>query len=347
MSQFFAFAIGLLKPRPDTKNNTTPIQRVADNKLLDLNVLRVIHGYICTQFYFTSKDVAVEHHAIIASRINGVTLKYPSHLCELSDGCIAVIESRTYGGLIRIFRGDVLVKSIGHGLLLRPSGICTNSSNQLIVTDEIKHEVHVFARDGSHINSFGRCYSRDDCLRHPNGVCVNSAGHILVADFSNNRICVFNNDGKFIRTFGSYGLDDGELISPIGIHVDGKDNIYVAEWGNNRVSKFSASGEFLYNFSSDNNGSDNNGSDNNGSYKLYHPRDVCVTCDGKYIIVADAGNSRIQILSGADGSLVASYGSHGSGDKQFYETSGCTVTADGRILVSDYYNKRICEIRKR
>jgi DNA-binding beta-propeller fold protein YncE len=333
MSHLFAFAIGLLKPRLDPQNRTTPIHRAADNKLLDLQVLRVIRSYIDTPFYFTSQDVEVEHRVIIA---DDVKIRYPFHLCELSDGCITVAESRD-GGLIHIFRNNVLIQSIGSGIISRPLGVCTNSSNQLVVTDDIKHQVHMFARDGSHIRSFSGPGSSDGQLTYPYGVCVNSAGHILVADFNNHRISMFDNDGKFIRKFSSYGSNNDQLNGPISICVDNKDNVYVAEHYGHRVSKFLSNGNFLCTF----------GSKGAGPGQLSYPRGVCVTSDGKYIVVADTSNHRIQVLSGINGTFVASYGSPGSGIGQFYGASGCTITSDGCILVSDYHNHRIHEIRKR
>jgi sugar lactone lactonase YvrE len=336
MSQFFAFALGLLKPRPDTKNNTTPIQRVADNKLLDLNVLRVIHDYLGTSFYFTSQDVAVEHRVIIASGVNGVILHYPLSLCELSDGCIAVAG---HDSLIRIFRDNVLVQSINHSVMGRHglSGICTNSSNQLITTDVDNNQIHVFSRDGSHIRSFGRFGLGDGQLNTPQGVCVDSKGNILTADAGNHCISVFDIEGNFIRKFGKYESGDDQLGGACDICVDGKDHVYVADRRNNRVSKFSSNGTFLRNF----------GSQCSGPGQLQTPHGVCVTQDGKYIVVTEYEHNRVCVLSGTDGSFVASYGSYGRGDKQFFCASGCTITSDGRILASDMCNNRIHEIRKR
>jgi DNA-binding beta-propeller fold protein YncE len=336
MSQFFAFAIGLLKPRPDTKNRTTPIQRTSDNKLLDLNILRVIHGYLSAPFYFTSQNVAVQHNIIIANDVNGVTLKNPGHICELSDGCIAVAEWRS-GGLIRIFRDDVLVQSIGHGIISYPSSVCTNSSDQLIVSDISTSQIYVFARDGSYIRSFGSHGRDDGQLNGPYDVCVNSIGHILVADHLNHSISVFSSDGKFIFKFGSYGSENGKLIFPSSLCVDDENNVYVANWRNHRVSKFTANGEFLYNF----------GSQDKGPGQFFYPWDACATSDGKYIVVADMGNHRVCVLSGTDGSYIDTYGSYGINDDKFNFPAGCIITADGRILASDYHNNRIHEIRKR
>jgi DNA-binding beta-propeller fold protein YncE len=333
MAHILALAIGLLKPRPDTKNRTTPIQRTSDNKLLDLNILRIIHGYLYTPFYFTSQNVAVQHNIIIANDVNSVTLKCPGHMCELSDGCVAVTEWR---GMIRIFSDGVLVQSIGSGIVSQPVGICTNSSDQLFVTDESKHQVHVFARDGSHIRSFGSQGSGNGQLWVPYGVCVNSKGHILVAEYGNHRISVFDSEGNFVRKFNNDGSGDGQLSYPIGVRVDGDDNMYVAEYNNHRVTKFSSSGAFVCKF----------GSQGSDPGQFFYPYDICVTRDGKYIVVAEWGNNRVQVLSGSDGSFVASYGSKGSSAGQFYYVAGCTITSDGRILASDYYNNRIHEIRK-
>jgi DNA-binding beta-propeller fold protein YncE len=337
-SPFFAFVLGLLKPYPITwqcanEKSVTALQRAADNKLLDLNILRVVKDYLDTPFYFTSQNVAVQTRSIIANDVNDVKLQEPGHICELSDGCIAMVEY-CQGGLIRIFNDGVLVQSIGCGIISAPCDICTNSSDQLVVTDVHKHQVHVFARDGSHIRSFGSQGSGDGQLSRPRGVCVNSKGHILVADCWNDRISVFDREGKFVRKFGCSG--DGRLRYPFSICVDGYDNIYVADYGNHRVPKFSSSGEFLCSF----------GSYGRDPGQLYLPLDVRATYDGKYIVVVNSFTNRVQILSGSDGSFVASFGSSDSGIVQLQYAAKCTITSDGRILISDYCNHRIHEIRK-
>jgi hypothetical protein len=339
---FFVFLLGLLNPYPLSWRSKTKeekktigesaLQRTGKHKLLDLNVLPIINSYMETPFYFTSEDVKVQIRSIIADGVNGVRLRYPTDLCELSDGCIAVVEYIN-GGLIRIFHNNALVQSIGRGIIYRLGGICTNSSDQLVVTDQDKHQVHVFNRNGSHVRSFGSKGFGDGQFSYPHGVCVNSAGFILVADWWNHRICGFDSEGKFVYKFGSKGSGKGYLNQPHGVCVDDEDNIYVVEQGNQRVSKFSSSGAFICTF---------------GSYgidpgQLMVPWNGCVTHDGKYIIVADRGNHRVQVLSGLDGSFIASY--ENVAEKSMF-AYGCIITADGRILVSDFCNNRIHEIRK-
>jgi DNA-binding beta-propeller fold protein YncE len=339
---FFEFLLGLLKPHPlswqsktkEEKNalGETALQKAGKHKLLDLNVLPIIDSYVGTSFYFTSSDVKLQTRSIIEDGVNGVSLHDPWHMCELSDGCIAVAECDD-GGLIHIFRGDALMQSIGSGVISKPYGICMNSSNQLVVTDENKNQVHVFTRDGSLVRSFGSQGSDDGYLDEPGGVCVNSAGHILVADFNNHRISVFDSEGQFLRKIDGSGTGDGQLDKPISMCVDSEDNIYVVENCKHRVLKFNSYGTFVCTF----------GVKGSGPGQLRYPCDVCVTRDGRYIVVADSSNNRVQVLSGLDGSFVASYENV---VEQFMFAHGCIVTADGRILVSDYHNNRIYEIRK-
>jgi hypothetical protein len=340
MSQFFTFVLGLLKPYPESWQNVneksvTALQRAGKNKLLDLNVLCIIQSYMGTPFYFTSQDVKIEQRVIIANDLKNTTLQHPTHLCELSDGCVAVVEGYN-GGLIRIFRGDTLVQSIGSGIISKPYGICTNSSDQLIVTDDGKNQVHMFSRDGSHMRSFGSHGSGDGQLNNPSCVCVNLAGYILVADCCNDRICIFNHEGKFLRELGKGELGDGELTGPVGVCVDGKDNVYVIDLSNIHILKFSANGKFMRKFVLNN---------INVNYQPFFTSNIYVTCDGKYIIIANYKN-QLQVISELDNTIVASYRLKSNNLERPLFAACFIVTSDGRILISENWLNCIYEIRK-
>jgi len=292
----------------------SPLQRTGQHKLLDINVLKIIkryYGFECI-FPFISKDVKVQYDIAFTTR-------EPMHLCELADGCIAVVDCPS--NVVRIFRGSTLVQTISNNIMSSPHGVCTNSKDQIIVTDHDKNQVHVFDRDGTHVRSFS---TGDGTFDQQRGICVNSLDQILVVDCGNYHISVFDSEGKFVRKING-------LISslPFGVCVDGEDNLYVTETNNHRITKFLSDGTFLYSF----------GWNGRGPGQLRHPCGACVTRDGKYIVVADHGNNRVQVLSGLDGSFVASYGSDGT--KQFLDVSGCILTCDGRILVSDYGNNSV------
>lgn len=58
------------------------------------------------------------------------------------------------------------------------------------------------------------------------------------------------------------------------------------------------------------------------------------------ILVADAGNHRIQIFK-SDGTFITAFGERGSGPGQFDEPYVAAVDAQGRVLVLDKNNNRV------
>ena len=73
--------------------------------------------------------------------------------------------------------------------------------------------------------------------------------------------------------------------------------------------------------------------------ELYGPRDVAVDASGNYW-VTDGGHDRIVVFR-PDGSVVATYGSEGSGPGQFNEPVGISIAEDGTVFVADMYNGRV------
>jgi DNA-binding beta-propeller fold protein YncE len=328
MSQLFVFAVGLLKPKPSVHRFTTPIQRISENKLFDANILRIIQKYMYTPFYFTNDNVAVEKSIIIAHNMNGSTLHQPYHICELSDGCIAVVDkNESCKGVIRIYRDNYIVQNINHDKLVIPSGICTNLNGQLIVTDMYKNYIHVFDRYGARISSFNKRGS----IGSLDNICVNSLGQIILVDNSRKCICVFDKKGNFIRDFTCYKTSKILSYHHYAICVDIHDNIYVIEaYLNYVIVKFSPTGAFIREIRI-----------GSGREKIKKPWDIKISQDGAYIVVVDTGDQCVKILSSINGAYCASY-------KFKYDSdiTGCCLTSDGHILVSDYKNKCIYKISK-
>ena len=75
-----------------------------------------------------------------------------------------------------------------------------------------------------------------------------------------------------------------------------------------------------------------------GPGDLRTPFGVAVSSGRLY--VADFGNDRVQVFS-LDGSLLASFGSRGSGEGQFQRPADVAVGADGSVYVTDHFNDRI------
>jgi sugar lactone lactonase YvrE len=342
---FFAFVLGLLKPytaawhakSSDNKQCISAVQRAADNKLLDLNVLRIIHDYIGSiPFYFTNMDVKIKSNILVdckfTHRNKSYNYIYPQYLCELSDGSIAFTQAYVEKGGVYISRDNQIVQIIDSDMLRSPRNICTNSKNQLIVADIHSRKIHIFQRDGTYVRSFGGNRYDADSLSDPHGICQNSLGHILVVDSCEHTVVIFDEIGNIIKK-----IKCSEMRYPSTICVDQYDNIYVINSSNYPILKFSSSGKLLQTF----------GEYGRNYGQIHDPRDICVTPDGTYIVVTDHNGCKIIVISGTDGSTVAYYGGreHAHDITCLYPT-GCTISADGRILVAASENLRIIEICK-
>ncbi len=162
-------------------------------------------------------------------------------------------------------------------------------------------------------------------LDEPTDVSIDAAGNIYVSEGKNNRIQVFDKDGKSLRTFQPSG--DDALKEPWSVAVAPDGSIYVSDTWNYRIMKYDANFNLLW-------------KTDQSTLGLYGPRDILVLPDGN-ILVADTGNKRIAKLSGADGSLLGSFGSDGTGQGQFNEPVGLALGPDGNIYVADTWNGRV------
>ena len=88
-------------------------------------------------------------------------------------------------------------------------------------------------------------------------------------------------------------------------------------------------GLFLYTF----------GAEGSNPGELKHPRGITSDNEG-FILVADSGNSRIQVFRN-DGAYVTHFGSPGSDSGKFKGLEGLTVTSRYEVIVCDKENHRI------
>ena len=71
--------------------------------------------------------------------------------------------------------------------------------------------------------------------------------------------------------------------------------------------------------------------------KLYFPSGTAYS--GDYIIVAEQGNHRVQVLSRRPGGYLRHFGGEGSLDHQLKYPTGLSIDSDGNIIVADRENK--------
>jgi DNA-binding beta-propeller fold protein YncE len=171
------------------------------------------------------------------------------------------------------------------GQIVWPTSIATDPGENFYVSDEYRHDVQRFDRDGNFLGRLGGPCAGDGQLNRPAGVAVEPDGNVLVSDCLNHRIQRYAPDGRPLGALGEAGSGPGQLTMPWGITVDRRGDVYVADWGNDRVQKLSPDGQHIAGF----------GSSGNGDGQLRRPSGVGVDSQGN-VYVSDYGNDRVQVF---------------------------------------------------
>ncbi|KAA1296751.1 MAG: 6-bladed beta-propeller, partial [SAR202 cluster bacterium] len=85
----------------------------------------------------------------------------------------------------------------GEGQFDGPSGITTNSHDEMIVVDQRNNRVQKYSLDGRFISQLGQLGSGEGQFNLPWGVCVDGADNVYVADWRNDRVQKFDNSGNY------------------------------------------------------------------------------------------------------------------------------------------------------
>jgi DNA-binding beta-propeller fold protein YncE len=242
-----------------------------------------------------------------------------------------------------------------NGQLVWPTSIDCDSSGNLYISDEHRHDVQVFDKDGNFIRKWGGLGSGPGQLNRPSGVAVDNDDNIVVVDHMNNRIQRFSREGEALAVWGKQGSGPGEFNLPWGVCVDGEGNVYVADWRNDRVQKFSQDGKYLVTI----------GTPGTGYGQLKRPAGVGVDGRGD-IYVADWGNERVAIFTREGYPLatligdadVSKWGAEylaanteltegrkimadGTPEKRFWGPTAVEVDDHGRVFVVDSCRHRV------
>lgn len=120
---------------------------------------------------------------------------------------------------------------------------------------------------------------------------------------------------SFLRKFGGEPSDAGELSNPRDIAIDSKGNTWVADSAHSRVQEFNASGEFVTQFGA-------------GEGFIYG---IDLDSEGNIWVVKFSTVSKYK----ANGELILSFGSSGTGNGQFKLAQGIAVDSSGNAYVVD------------
>lgn len=216
------------------------------------------------------------------------------------------------------------------GKFSQPHGVAGSNKGHIVVSDSLKHRIHVFTSDGGQILDFGGEGTKDGKLYHPMAIAFDrSQKFVLVADSDNNRVQYFDvRTGKYVKKFGSEGSAHGQFNGPCGISVDGKDRVIVTDWNNHRVQVFSHEGKFLFKFG------------DAGNDRLIHPRFAIYHDAEERFVVSDTGNDVVKVYD-QNGDLLRIIGKPGSKKGEFCGPRGLAIDKNQNIIVCDFENHRL------
>ena len=136
---------------------------------------------------------------------------------------------------------------------------------------------------------------------------------------------------EFVTAWGEKGSKPGQFRDPTGIVVAG-DEVFVADARNARIQVFDTEGNFKRQF----------GKSGDGVAEFGRPMNLAVA--GGELYVADYWHDRIAVF-GLDGTSKRSIGKKGSGPGQFNAPGGVAISSAGQVLVADFYNQRVQELK--
>ncbi|KAI8499894.1 hypothetical protein Bbelb_222110 [Branchiostoma belcheri] len=167
-------------------------------------------------------------------QVTGAAEPYFGTLGIAVDGSGRIIVTIGHQVFVLSPSGDVMLKVGDKGQGQQGLGsllfVTVNSSNQIIVSDEHKHNLKIFDSAGRHLFTRGSEGSGPGQLHYPCCVITDSEDNIIVADCWNHRVSLFSRDGAFI----SHLLTQQEhgLISPLGLALTHDGHLVVSEASN-------------------------------------------------------------------------------------------------------------------
>ncbi|HKD08820.1 MAG TPA: BACON domain-containing carbohydrate-binding protein [Bryobacteraceae bacterium] len=243
--------------------------------------------------------------------------------------------------------------------LNQPQGLAVDSLDNLYIADAGNHCVRVVSYGvittvaGTGGSGGANAPGTSAQLLFPVSVAVNSGGDLYIADQSASQILKVSNGVMTVVAgsgVGGFGGDNGpalnaELFRPTSVAVDSADNVYIADTFNSRVRKVSngvittVAGNGTIGYSGDKGPA--------GGAQLSFPYGVALDPAGN-LYIADAGNSRIRIVSNGLIATVAGNGTAGfNGDyglatnAQLSSPAGIALDAAGNLYIADTDNARV------
>ncbi len=182
------------------------------------------------------------------------------------------------------------------------------AGDYLYVTSMFTHDVVVFTKQGEQVARFGGFGTEIGQFNRPYSVDVADNGDIYIGELMGGRIQKFSSSFEPLGIVGTPGFGPGMIFTPIRITLLPENKMLVADYYAHKVVELDLdTNEVINEF---------------GSYgleegQLFYPFGINTDKKGKYILVGEAGNNRITVLT-RDFQFVKTIGQIGTLDDDFF-----------------------------
>jgi DNA-binding beta-propeller fold protein YncE len=214
-----------------------------------------------------------------------------------------------------------------------------DTTGNIYLADTSNNRVMEFDSNLNPITSWGvKGTSCNGCFNQDFGVTVgpgldagnNPAQVVYTTDGTPGRVQAFTLGGAWIRTFGS-----GRVNKPRQLAIDPVTNdVYVISAADKMVDVFTPSGSFITSFGGFNKNPNVLGKFSQDQRGIAIDYIDAGSGPVGYVFVSDPGSGWIQVFS-MSGSVLCAFGTTGTGDSQFTDIRGITITDDHKLLVTD------------
>ncbi|XP_033119310.1 uncharacterized protein LOC117118739 [Anneissia japonica] len=137
-----------------------------------------------------------------------------------------------------------VVRSIGQGELLNPSGIHVDEANNVVyVGDWDLNYVFMFDYDDKMKKQIGSKSNHENKISRVFDVTLTNQGNLLILHYKNQGLQLFDNEGRFLKVLVETGCENDNVWGPRGVAVDEDENIIISS--DHKLQLFSSDGTFI------------------------------------------------------------------------------------------------------
>lgn len=279
-------------------------------------------GQVVRTFGRTGTDEGEFEHSIWA-----LTRDNEGNLYVTSDGGVYKFD----------FNGGFLLR-FGHSGGDLPYGFSSShgiwydaSSDTILVTDQNINVIRRFAKDGTHIATYGSYGTGDGQFTAAFGLTTDATGNIYVVDSNGHRVQVLDPTGNFLYAFGSNNPGNYYFQFPKDVRILPNGHIVVTSQNSSKIKVFDSTGNYLSEF----------GENGSQAWQFILPEHLSVDSSG-YIYVSDWANNTIQKFT-EDGTFVSGIRNGGKTEGKFSFPGDTAYDSLGNLYVLDdgAYNGRV------